>query len=61
MILKVDAQFTSIYPNLKMKNEEHAQYNMYINALSGGIKDNYINPKLYVVIKYCLSELLMSR
>lgn len=23
---KVDAQFTSIYPNLKMKNEELAQY-----------------------------------
>lgn len=33
---KVDAQVTSIYPNLKMKNEELAQYNMYINALSGG-------------------------
>lgn len=53
---KVDAQFTSIYPNLKMKNEELAQYNMYINALSDGIKNNFVYRNTHNSYKICYND-----
>lgn len=58
---KVDAQFTSIYPNLKMKNEELAQYNMYINALSCGIKNNFVYRNTHNSYKICYNDKRLGR